>query len=193
MASWLSACAHWCRTAATGLATFMLNNTDADPQHGMAQVCCSPTRLPGSSATTSSRADASYWRTWRLCLSGVSSQGWYDKLMLQRCRTGAAFHPCPCAAGACRLSWYSPAAPSFGSSSAVLCIGAGDACLEPCASGYEKLQDAGICIQKCPDASAGPAQPCPASRTCVRGAGSLCPVLSDVPYLCTAPESFLGT
>lgn len=100
--------------------------------------------------------------------------------------------PLPSCAGACRLSWYIPAAPSFGSSSAVLCTGAGDTCLEPCASGYEKLQAAGICIQKCPDAAAGPAQPCPASRTCVRGTGSLCPVLSDVPYLCTAPESFLG-
>jgi hypothetical protein len=93
------------------------------------------------------------------------------------------------AAGTCRLSWYEQAPPSFGNK--VLCSGGDSTCLEPCSSGYELLQGTGLCLQKCPDKAAGPAQLCAPSRTCVRG-DSTCPVLAEVPYLCTAPDEFIG-
>jgi hypothetical protein len=93
-------------------------------------------------------------------------------------------------AGTCKLSWYTPGPPSFGNT--VLCSGAGEACLEPCSSGYEMLQGAGACVQKCPDENSGPSHFCPVTRACVRGAGSLCPVLSDVPYSCTTTDAFIS-
>lgn len=93
------------------------------------------------------------------------------------------------AAGTCRLSGYQAPPPTFGNK--VLCTGSDEPCLQPCSSGYEMLQDSGICLQKCPDEAAGPAHLCPISRTCIRGE-SVCPMLADVPYTCSVPDQFMG-
>ncbi|WIA31059.1 hypothetical protein OEZ86_001089 [Tetradesmus obliquus] len=92
----------------------------------------------------------------------------------------------------CRLGWYTAQPPRY-TGNTVLCSGSSmENCLEPCLAGYDQLQNSSLCMQRCPDEAVGPAQLCPVSRTCIRAAG-VCPMLSEVPYICPVPDQFLGT
>lgn len=99
--------------------------------------------------------------------------------------------PLPYARGVCRLAWYTAPPPAFGDSSVRCSGGSGDACLQPCSSGFDRVAGTSVCVQRCPDAAAGPHHLCPISRTCVREDG-ICPMGADVPHLCTAQDAFLG-
>lgn len=94
-------------------------------------------------------------------------------------------------AATCRLGWYTAQPPRY-TGNTVLCSGSSmENCLEPCLAGYDQLQNSSLCMQRCPDEAVGPAQLCPVSRTCIRAAG-VCPMLSEVPYICPVPDQFLG-
>jgi hypothetical protein len=94
-------------------------------------------------------------------------------------------------AATCRLGYYTAQSPRY-TGNTVLCSGSSmDKCLEPCLAGYDQLQNSSLCMQRCPDEAAGPAHLCPISRTCIRAAG-VCPMLSDVPYVCPVPDQLLG-
>lgn len=92
----------------------------------------------------------------------------------------------------CRLQWHSAAPAAFGTTALPQrCSASDDSCLA-CASGFEHVQGTGICLQKCPHESVGPAHMCAVSRTCVRG-DSVCPmVATEILFLCTAANQLLG-
>jgi hypothetical protein len=93
-------------------------------------------------------------------------------------------------AATCRLGYYTAQSPRY-TGNTVLCSGSKEKCLEPCHAGYDQLQDSSLCMQRCPVEAAGPGHLCPISRTCIRAAG-VCPMLSDVPYICPVPDQLLG-